>query len=329
MNKICSSHRDIYNKPYSMDELEQWYIDNVSSEIEVRLKNIQPDPKSDQEDLLNRIIRVLPRILVMSPRRMQWYSQAVWKKYHHVLVEKPKKKLRATPFGQELLEAFNYEGYRNNKLVELAAWLNVKTCPYCNMSYTLYSEIVKPNNKRVYNSDRIARFQFDHFLSKRHFPMLSMSLYNLIPCCPICNQGKSEHNLPWRFHPYLSDIQSLFHFEVKRPLQGFYGARFPDYVPVVLKWSPMVSKKESDDYEGTFHLSLLYNRHGDVVQEVFDKVIIQRYYQDSANFPFLKTLEPSYLVRLWFDDYMTSEEIHKRPLSKFKQDVRAQAEKEV
>ena len=278
MNRIDFPRRNIYNVLYTKDQLEDWYVSELSGEIKTRLDNN------------------------VHPNNDRWVSSS---------------------FGRELLNAFNYEGYRQNKLSELAAWLNVKTCPYCNMSYTLYSEKVKPKRKRVCYTDRIARFQFDHFLSKQSFPMLSMSLYNLIPCCPVCNQGKSYRDLPWLFHPYISDIQTLFAFEVKKPLPGFFGARFIDYVPVKLKWSPSVCQNDADSFEDIFHLSVLYSRHGDVVQEVYDKAYLKPYYSEIDNFRFLGLPSEDYRKRLWFDDYMTAGEIHKRPLSKFKQDVLA------
>lgn len=331
MNRIDFPRTDVYGKEYKMADLETWYVSPISTEINDRLVNdVLPTTAkgSKEEELTKRVIWHLPQILVMTPVRMERYTKAIDKIYGGILVYKPKNKPKSTSFGKRLIDAFNYEGYRKSKLVELSAWLNVKTCPYCNMSYTLYSEDVVPGKKRVPLSDKLARFQFDHFFSKRKYPMLSMCLYNLIPACSTCNQGKSDKNLSLLFHPYHSAIQSLFSFQVTRPTPGFYGARIADYAPVHLKWVPGVPLKEQKDYEDTYHLAVLYSRHGDIVQEVYDKTFEDPYYSNEANFMFLSNRGKDYLKRLWFDDYMKPDLIHRRPLSKFKQDVFEQASRD-
>lgn len=77
-----------------------------------------------------------------------------------------------------------------------------------------------------------------------------------------------------------------------------------------------------------FHLKALYSRHGDVVQEVFDKAYEDPYYMNPANFNFLSGRGTDYLKRLWLGNYTKPEEIEKRPLSKFMQDMWKQAKGE-
>lgn len=325
MNKIDFPRQDVFGRTYSRAELENWYVSEISTPIFDRLSAISVPPKSAEEQLRDRLLRHLPQILLMPPARMSKYVEAIHKEYDKILtIRRPHQRREMTDFGKAILKAFDYVGYRKNKLINLGAWLNVKTCPYCNMSYTLYSEKVL-GKKKVPNCDRIARFQFDHFFSKMEYPMLSMSLYNLIPVCPVCNQGKSERTLPLVFHPYYSDIHSLFKFRVKSPLTGLVGGRFIDHVPVYLQWNSHVLQQQAKEYEETFPLEALYSRHGDVVQEVFDKAFENPYYQNPANFSYLSARGADYLKRLWFDDYMTPDQIHKRPLSKLKQDVLEQA----
>lgn len=326
MNRIDFPRKDVFGDEYSQETLEKWYVSDlkIASEIEPRLLSIITSSPA-QKRLKNRIIKYLPQILVMSPYRMGQYARAVDSLYGSELVKRVNGRLRATDFGNDILDAFNYSGYRYNKLVQLAARINVKTCPYCNMSYTLYSEKICPGKNHIAYKDRFARFQFDHFLSKMHYPMLSMSLYNLIPACPTCNQGKSEIKLPVIFNPYYSDIHSLFSFEIDNPLTGFVGARFKDFTPVKIVWDSSVKRTESDAFEKTFHTSILYSRHGDIVQEVFDKTYELPYYLNPAFFRFLGYKNSSYLKRLWFGNYMEKSDISNRPLSKFMQDIHLQA----
>ena len=207
--------------------------------------------------------------------------------------------------------------------MEVAKQLNVKTCPYCNMHYTLYAN--EPKKRSV---TKLARFQFDHFFDKAHYPMLSMSFYNLIPSCGVCNQGKSIGQLALEYNPYYSDIHSLFHFELTDSLGPYTAARVNDEVEVALVPEDGVNKDEFKKYAVKFHLKALYGRHGDVVQEVFDKAYEDPYYLNPNNFTFLSDRTIVYLKRLWLGNYTEPEEIEKRPMSKFMQDMWRQAKGE-
>ena len=76
-------------------------------------------------------------------------------------------------------------------------------------------------------------------------------------------------------------------------------------------------------------MKALYGRHGDVVQEVFDKAYEDPYYLNPSNFNFLSTCGKDYLKRLWLGNYVKTEEIEKRPLAKFMQDLWKQAKDEI
>ena len=203
-------------------------------------------------------------------------------------------------------------GYEHKKLLDLAKWINVKTCPYCNMQYTLYAEDYP-------NAERMAKFQFDHFYDKAEYPMFSMSLYNLIPSCASCNLGKGQGELDLAFHPYHSAIKDTFRFRVKNPM------------PLWLRVNTDVADIELvpqngcnlDTYKDKFHVETLYQRHKDVVQEVFARVYAESYYGILSNFPFLQDRELAERLQKGF--YTKEDEIERRPLTKFQQDIWKQA----
>ncbi len=225
-----------------------------------------------------------------------------------------------TALGTAVYEAFNYDNYREDILVELAMMLNVKSCPYCNMHYTLYANEQHPRSVR-----KLSRFQFDHFFDKSRYPMLSMSFYNLIPSCPVCNQGKSAGQLSLSYHPYYSNIHKLFHFEMQDPLGPYTAARINDEVKIKLVPEVGVDTKEFDVFKKMFHLEALYGRHGDIVQEVYDKAYEAPYYMTPSSFGFLGSRSQEYIQRLWLGNYIKPAEIEKRPLAKFMQDIWKQA----
>ncbi len=79
---------------------------------------------------------------------------------------------------------------------DLASKLQVNVCPYCNINSTFTIE----NGTRP---------EFDHFYDKTTYPILSLSFYNLIPSCHICNsslKGDKNFSLKTHIHPYIDSF---------------------------------------------------------------------------------------------------------------------------
>ncbi|PEC81952.1 hypothetical protein [Bacillus cereus] len=71
-------------------------------------------------------------------------------------------------------------------------------------------EITKLDDKRRGTSPEL-----DHFLPKHKYPLFSMSAYNLVPSCKICNQslkGDIEFNYEEFYSPFEKGIEDSFHF---------------------------------------------------------------------------------------------------------------------
>ena len=215
-------------------------------------------------------------------------------------------------FRDQLKDAY---GYDHDKLLFLANWLNVKTCPYCNMHYTLYAEdYIK---KRTIH--KMAKFQFDHFYSKAEYPMFSMSMYNLIPSCASCNQGKSKGELSLDFHPYYTDIGRNFKFEVKNPIPLLIGKDEDDLDVHLVP----INGANLTDFKNKFHIEGLYQRHKDVAREVFARAYVDAYYGNWMNFAFLEDQKLAERISKGF--YYSEDEIELRPMTKFQQDLWKQA----
>ena len=220
-------------------------------------------------------------------------------------------------FKEKVLKAFGYERYRGNRLVEHAERLNVKTCCYCNMNYTLLIE-----QKKAKSIDKKALMQFDHFYDKAKNPHLSMSMYNLIPSCATCNQGKPRTcDLPIHFNPYYTSLFELYQFRVKDPLQLYMAVSHPEKIEVECKPKNVEDISPCDSW---FHLSAKYSVHKDIVKEVFDKAQQYPYYKNELNFHFLGG-DKSYPLRLLLGVYTEEKDFVKRPMSKFMNDLWEQA----
>ena len=208
--------------------------------------------------------------------------------------------------------------YKHSDLVELAGWLNVKTCPYCNMQYTMYTVVDTIDGESV---EERAMFQYDHFYPRSAYPMLSMSLYNLIPSCTSCNQNKSYNKiLGLEFHPYYSNINKYLHFQVKDPLSLWVGKRKEDEIEIETIFKKGVDSRE---FEKAFHVAALYKNHKDIAQEVFARAYAESYYANSKNFGFLNDAKFAERLRKGF--YPDEDDIELRPLTKLQQDLWKQA----
>lgn len=323
MNKISNLRVGVDGEKRSLDTIKQTLVDSIEVDIRERLMLNKQELKKKDQLVMQRIIDDLHDLLMANVDDLKKFADYYNSKYPDRFCEKPNGQERSTSLGLKVLESFSYTKYRETILVKIAQQLNVKTCPYCNMYYTLYANENKTVNGK--GNKGITRFQFDHFYDKLHYPMLSMSFYNLIPSCPLCNQSKRNKTLSPTYHPYKSDIHKQFHFELTDPTGPYTAARLNDEVDVSLIPEYGVNKADFEEYAKTYHLKSLYGRHGDIIQEVFDKAYENPYYKNPANFDFLSDRDTNYLKRLWFGNYMEPEEIEKRPLSKFTQDMEKQA----
>ena len=157
--------------------------------------------------------------------------------------------------------------------------------------------------------------------------MLSMSLYNLIPSCSVCNQGKSIGDLDIRFNPYYSSINDTFVFKVRNPIPLYTGKKKGDFIDIdaIATSTSQKDIKDFDKYKETFHIETLYQRHGDVAKEIFDKAYLYPYINEDDNFKMLPNYSKEYRKQLWLGTYTKKEDIEKRPLTKLKQDLWKQA----
>ncbi len=84
----------------------------------------------------------------------------------------------------------------------------VITCPYCNLESTDFVPDDYDGTSTVH--------QLDHFFNKAKYPILSLSMYNLVPSGPACNgiNNKGEINFDNEFHlnPYIDGFNGYVKF---------------------------------------------------------------------------------------------------------------------
>lgn len=79
---------------------------------------------------------------------------------------------------------FNYTGSRASKIAGFfknnSDLIQISTCCYCDMSYI--------NTYTSNDGKKRSHFDIDHVIPKSICPITALSLFNFVPCCPVCNQ---------------------------------------------------------------------------------------------------------------------------------------------
>lgn len=247
-----------------------------------------------------------------------------YKHLREILTSKPTRLLEIHNEVSTLIEnenmssIFNYTTWISNSKETsyyLAAKVNSNTCTYCNRIYTL---TVIPKGKSHKNG--IIRPQFDHWFSKSKYPVLALSYYNLIPCCPICNssiKGIKDFELGKYIHPYIKETDNrekfTFTFDVRSATENNIRINVTD--------------KDSKTYRTLEELKIeeIYNAHSNLeLRDLLD--LKYKYSENYLNDLFSNTFKKlkvskSEAYRMVFGVESNEADFHKRPFSKFKKDI--------
>lgn len=220
----------------------------------------------------------------------------------------------------KLLEVFDYKGQlseNKDRAFLLTSMKGVNVCTYCNRQYIF--TINKPKKKGL---EHIVRPELDHWFCKDLYPLLSLSFYNLIPSCHICNssvKGSDVFTLAEHIHPYLQkDSNPDIQFRPTIATDGISA-----YSVVIDRKSP----SREDNTIKAFALDEIYGIHGRL--EVEDLMTFNYAYSDGylkVLFEeildnFCKTMTKAEIYRMLFGTEMEPERFSERPLSKLKYDV--------
>ncbi|MFF1289405.1 hypothetical protein ACFVXR_20485 [Bacillus thuringiensis] len=189
------------------------------------------------------------------------YNQS-WEKYK-MLIRHIKCKLDQLNKSLEMIIDYNYltESVRHFILCSS----EIRVCPYCNRQYiTTYN---KDGNLRS-TSD------LDHFYPKAAFQLYSLTLFNFIPACSICNSRFKKARKLKILYLYEKVIEDPVTFKVKPTttynINSLIGNT--DDFDLVLEVNDNCAN--SDEIQGhieMFRLEEVYQSHKDFVQELLYK----------------------------------------------------------
>jgi hypothetical protein len=220
--------------------------------------------------------------------------------------------------NKDIEKAFGYEKFISQCKLNsywLAKKIGHNTCVYCNRQYIFTIEKTGGKNDK----NRIVRPVFDHWFPKAKYPLMSLSLYNLIPSCSICNssvKGGTEFPLGEYIHPYVPEsINFMF---VPEPVRGH-----------IRNWTVNIYRAAGSKEDNTikaFRLDEIYAVHGDFevkdIMDLYDSYT-SGYLQDMVTL--LQNGNVSYtkeqLYRMIFSAEMNPDQFLDRPFSKLKHDL--------
>ncbi|WP_142414666.1 hypothetical protein [Hathewaya massiliensis] len=252
----------------------------------------------------------------------------------------------------ELFSVKNWGAY------PLLRQIDIKVCPYCNRQYISIDECeINKSSSKAKEIRGKTRPELDHFLSKSKFPFYSMSLYNLIPSCHVCNSNlKSDVNFIKTneqdqinkdyieaLNPYEDGFNEnyLFSINPNNDKDNNYDFLFENSLAFNIgfkkhvcdsKGAESIDKqlkiiKRAEGNENIFHLESLYNKnHKDIVYELIQ---IAKIYNEEYLDELLKNYSHIFsskkdIMRMVLSNYIDEKDLDKRVMGKLVHDIAKQ-----
>lgn len=262
-------------------------------------------------EYLDYLICHFQEVVIASPQEIEIHK----KNFENIITGSEMSKKHKT-FKNELIIRMGYSSYRDQYYPLFFEQIGVKACVYCNSQLAVTVKTI--------DKSRSAKFQVDHFLPKSEYPCFSISFFNLIPVCSPCNGKKSANAVNFNF--YSVDTNELdkspFEFCLERKSIAKYRVNGnKDELKIKFLDSEKRNFNENFDIEG------IYNTQKDLAEElVLKSMIYNKEYLVGLQKSF-KKLYPNKMPmveRLLIGNYTDPKEIHKRPMSKFTQDIAKQ-----
>jgi 5-methylcytosine-specific restriction endonuclease McrA len=206
-------------------------------------------------------------------------------------------------FNNFIKRIFDYESIisKNTEFsYKISRNIGVDVCPYCNRIYTTTYD---GKNGKI-------RPEFDHFYAKSLYPILSLSIYNLIPSCSQCNSIKrdKEFSIENNLYPYEEGIESIKYFSY------ILDENNKAVITTIKGNKKMDNNSEKLEIENIYKVA-----HSNVVDDLIKKVnIYNEMYIDELNKYGIKITKDE--IR-YFLGYSDIENIKNTSLGKLKNDI--------
>lgn len=163
--------------------------------------------------------------------------------------------------------------YKSGMRDEIMISTGIEICPYCGRQF-----ITRLNDR--------SSADLDHFYPKTYFPMLSLSLYNFIPSCQICNSRFKNQRIKKILYPFDDGYEGNAEFRIK------FISPITDLNPTVEIQIENISKDkhfETNEDIKLFHIDELYQNHNRLISNLLAR---KRIYDNPSFKENIKNLVP-------------------------------------
>lgn len=256
--------------------------------------------------------------------KANWRDFDRWKTIFNGII--PAKKVKGD-FAAAVVAAMGYDKLREKEFPGLFQQLEIKTCIYCHSQLTLVIDkiLYKRKQGRFKAGDvkkRSAKLELDHFNAKSDYPFLSASFYNLYPVCANCNKSKSDRVCTFELYADSGDLDAFRFKLTPSSVIDYWSTSNKNRLKIEFHHL-QGTQADSDTYNTMFDILKIYETQTDIVEElVHKKVVYNKVYRENLARDFAKLFpDPALIQRLIIGNYDKPEDIHKRPMAKFVQDI--------
>lgn len=288
--------------------------------------DLKPIKHKKFRQYITKIITEYNDILKADPEKMTTLISEFNKINSSNLLEQnvPNKKIK---FHEAIVTAMRYEELRSKEYLSFLKTSGLKTCIYCNSQLAVvidFSYYDKKTKRKI--KTRAAKFELDHFYPKSKYPFLSTSFYNLYPVCGNCNRSKSS-NLA-SFELYTKDAKELdifnFWIDDESILKYWISLEHKD---LKISFEHINGDIEFlNNHNKIFGIQGIYDTQKDLAEELVHKA---KAYSNAYKQNLVETFKDLFpdktlINRLLIGNYDKPEDIHKRPMAKYTQDIAKQ-----
>lgn len=278
--------------------------------------NNEWNDKSAITDYINLLIADYPKVLTLEPIEWKQYID----KYNEVLKRKPnmlttevayrktKKKVFKGKLYERIIICLQYAEARVI-LGEIHQQMGLKTCVYCNAIPTM------SKNGEVF-------YQMDHYLPQSLYPFLGTCFYNLQPSCDVCNGHKMTQDCDFGLYVNSEQHKELSPFRFVPKIESLDGP-YPRCEEILFRGKGANVTKESQAHEEMFHINNLYAGYKDEVSALYTDAYKMNPSMIEVNAACWGIHAIKMDVLAYMSGHLSLEEkdIHKKSLSKLKQDT--------
>lgn len=232
--------------------------------------------RNKYKEFLNFLYENYEDILIGEPEKLHEIRENIERNHNEIYETlKINIKLASTTqkkYKERVSKIFDYESFTRIKIHKWDAYklteaLNINICPYCNRSFTTTHK----------DNEGQTRPTLDHFYDKARYPYFALSIYNLVPCCYICNssfKGSEDFCINNYLHPYIDgfDGNANYSLMVKdHDMRNLFKGEFKIKLNISdsTKYASQIKNNEK-----IFHLTELYGYHYDYINELINQKII-------------------------------------------------------